>query len=217
MSFLAPLQSCLKPELNVEKEVKAEEKPKLKRPVHSNLAEVKIIEKKLQEPSKELNQEKSKVSKAINLNQSEKAARTFEKYGDKKTHEEKTDLYPNSLRKRDTQSIQSSPIKLDKSAIRKEDSQNVNAEQASTKSQGSSGSGLSNFKNEDSSKDNSQPLYEMGGHNVYKKGFEPDKPNIRPKEDDIIARQLRDAAISETDPKLKSKLWSEYERYRSNL
>lgn len=35
-----------------------------------------------------------------------------------------------------------------------------------------------------------------------------------PKDDDIIARQLREAAEKETDPELKEKLWEEYRKYR---
>jgi hypothetical protein len=34
------------------------------------------------------------------------------------------------------------------------------------------------------------------------------------KDDDIIARQLREAAMKETDPELKEKLWDEYRRYK---
>jgi len=33
--------------------------------------------------------------------------------------------------------------------------------------------------------------------------------------DDVIARQLREAAEKETDPELKKKLWDEYRRYKS--
>ena len=32
--------------------------------------------------------------------------------------------------------------------------------------------------------------------------------------DDIIARQIREAAISEKNPKLKEKLWEEYRKYK---
>ena len=34
------------------------------------------------------------------------------------------------------------------------------------------------------------------------------------KDDDIIARQLREAAMAEQDPVLREKLWAEYERYK---
>jgi hypothetical protein len=35
-------------------------------------------------------------------------------------------------------------------------------------------------------------------------------------DDDIVARQLREAAENETDPELKEKLWKEYEEYKRN-
>ena len=35
-------------------------------------------------------------------------------------------------------------------------------------------------------------------------------------DDDIVARQLREAAENETDPELKEKLWEEYEAYKKN-
>jgi hypothetical protein len=35
-------------------------------------------------------------------------------------------------------------------------------------------------------------------------------------DDDIVARQLREAAENETDPELKEKLWREYEEYKKN-
>ena len=35
-------------------------------------------------------------------------------------------------------------------------------------------------------------------------------------DDDIIARRLRKAAESETDPELKEKLWKEYRDYKEN-
>ena len=33
-------------------------------------------------------------------------------------------------------------------------------------------------------------------------------------DDDIVARQLREAAEKETDPELRAKLWKEYEDYK---
>ncbi len=41
----------------------------------------------------------------------------------------------------------------------------------------------------------------------------PDLPDA--KDDDIVARQLREAAMAEVDPILKEKLWEEYRRYTS--
>ena len=53
---------------------------------------------------------------------------------------------------------------------------------------------------------------------AYSQGFQPTQEETEPKkEDDIIAKQLKDAATKETDPNLRKKLWYEYERYKSNL
>lgn len=37
------------------------------------------------------------------------------------------------------------------------------------------------------------------------------------RDDDIVARQLREAAEKESDPELKEKLWKEYEQYKKNV
>ena len=41
----------------------------------------------------------------------------------------------------------------------------------------------------------------------------PDTPDAR--DDDVVARQIREAAEKETDPELKEELWKEYERYKA--
>ena len=38
-----------------------------------------------------------------------------------------------------------------------------------------------------------------------------------PQGDDIVAKQLREAAIAEADPELKDKLWEEYRRYKAGI
>ena len=43
------------------------------------------------------------------------------------------------------------------------------------------------------------------------------KDRYDPEDDDIVARQLREAAEKESDPELKEKLWKEYERYKKNV
>ena len=47
-------------------------------------------------------------------------------------------------------------------------------------------------------------------------GNESDRPSDIPdgSNDDVVARQLREAAENETDPELKAKLWEEYRRYK---
>ena len=46
---------------------------------------------------------------------------------------------------------------------------------------------------------------------------EPESPSFLEKDDDIVARQLREAAESEKDAELSEKLWQEYKRYKSGL
>jgi hypothetical protein len=36
-------------------------------------------------------------------------------------------------------------------------------------------------------------------------------------DDDIVARQLREAAMAEEDPELREKLWDEYRRYKASV
>jgi hypothetical protein len=47
-------------------------------------------------------------------------------------------------------------------------------------------------------------------------GNDSDRPTDIPdgSDDDVVARQLREAAEKETDPELKAKLWEEYRRYK---
>lgn len=42
-------------------------------------------------------------------------------------------------------------------------------------------------------------------------------PSIESGYDDIVARQLREAAEKETDPELKEKLWEEYRKYKESV
>ena len=35
-------------------------------------------------------------------------------------------------------------------------------------------------------------------------------------DDDIVARQLREAAQKETDPELRARLWEEYKKYKQS-
>ena len=43
----------------------------------------------------------------------------------------------------------------------------------------------------------------------------PDLPDAR--DDDVVARQIREAAMAEKNPELRAALWDEYERYVSGL
>jgi hypothetical protein len=46
---------------------------------------------------------------------------------------------------------------------------------------------------------------------------QPGKEELEIGDDDIVARQLREAAEKETDPELKKKLWEEYRKYKEGV
>jgi len=72
-------------------------------------------------------------------------------------------------------------------------------------------------KKVDEDKDDS----ELSAREISREGVEGSRnhPKNRydPKDDDIVARQLREAAEEETDPELRKKLWKEYEHYKKNI
>jgi hypothetical protein len=59
--------------------------------------------------------------------------------------------------------------------------------------------------------DRSQPGYKQ---NLPSSERQPEE--VSTQDDDIVARQLREAAEKETDPELKAKLWKEYEEYKKS-
>jgi len=46
---------------------------------------------------------------------------------------------------------------------------------------------------------------------------QPRRDELETRDDDIVARQLREAAEQETDPELKKKLWEEYRKYKEGV
>lgn len=82
--------------------------------------------------------------------------------------------------------------------------------------------------------ENDEGLIEVGVPDVIQQGNMPDGGELArvevegatppvpedipdPQGDDIVAQQLREAAIAESDPELRAKLWEEYKRYRAGL
>ena len=62
----------------------------------------------------------------------------------------------------------------------------------------------------------------QGGGGAGSAGTKGQGPSTVPKnipdgrDDDVIARQIREAAEKETDPELRDKLWKEYIEYKKN-
>ena len=81
-----------------------------------------------------------------------------------------------------------------------------------------SGSNLHISQTHDNPHEQKAQLSEYGKKSAYAQGFQPKQNDSKhKKEDDIISKQLKDAASREKDPNLRKKLWYEYERYKSNL
>ena len=55
-----------------------------------------------------------------------------------------------------------------------------------------------------------------GSHRSGEGSSRKDQRRVDYEDDDIVARQLREAAEKETDPELKEKLWKEYEEYKKS-
>jgi len=70
-------------------------------------------------------------------------------------------------------------------------------------------------KSEDDKDDSELTARDPSREGVEGSGNHP-KNRYDPKDDDIVARQLREAAEEETDPELRKKLWKEYEHYKKN-
>lgn len=95
---------------------------------------------------------------------------------------------------------------------------------------GASGNGIDGFKGLDEygdiaeqgseSYDNGTATQQPSGENAFPS--ENSNINIPPdlvnsKGDDVIARQLREAALKEKDPALREKLWDEYRKYKKGI
>ncbi len=61
------------------------------------------------------------------------------------------------------------------------------------------------------------PVEEGGAEQSDRRSSQPGKVELETGDDDVVARQLREAAEKETDPELKKKLWEEYRKYKEGV
>jgi hypothetical protein len=61
------------------------------------------------------------------------------------------------------------------------------------------------------------PVEEGGAEQTAGSSSQPGKVELETGDDDVVARQLREAAEKETDPELKKKLWEEYRKYKEGV
>ena len=55
------------------------------------------------------------------------------------------------------------------------------------------------------------------GHCSVKKRGAGDVREVVADDDDVVARQIREAAMKEKDPELREKLWDEYRKYTGSV
>jgi hypothetical protein len=83
---------------------------------------------------------------------------------------------------------------------------------------GSGGGSASGEESSPSGSEGDQSSGEAGGSGPGASGSEPVPPDVGDgADDDIVARQLREAATNEKDPELREKLWDEYRRYKASI
>ena len=216
--FILGIQSCLTEDLAVKKKVSVKPTPKIEEAIQRDLGEVRITEKKIDKLGNNPKIKEAITDNTINQRNLTKNTNgnSIENTGSaKKT--EKTQDQPGQTKSlinfRQPRSPKANSIS-DTEASSEAYNQKDNG-----KSRKPPGSGLSLNSNVTYSKQiqqNSQAEY--GEQSTYAKGFEPHKKTTTlKKEDDIIARQLKNAAKTEKDPILRKKLWDEYERYKKNL
>ncbi len=96
---------------------------------------------------------------------------------------------------------------------------NTSGSKSSGESQGNQDGGRPNNREKDSTKgrQGSETASKDGSGKGGKGPSSTDQRRREYENDDIVARQLREAAENETDPELKEKLWKEYEEYKKNM
>ena len=97
---------------------------------------------------------------------------------------------------------------LDVDSSGSESSQETDGQKETSESDGETGTTKDTADTETTSRDGSR----KGG----KGSSAGDRGRTDTEDDDIVARQLREAAENETDPELKEKLWKEYEEYKKS-
>ena len=214
-------QSCIPPKTIQKENVSLKRSPELKKAAQRDIAEVEIIMKKVN-PKKEKMEANSDTAR-----QSQFASDTKKDGDNNIKFNERTHNGNKEARKR----LNSMPFQnkittlptLPKSSRVQQttaSSKAANGVKNTNKSSKAdpSGSSLRINQTHDTPYNGKTHLSEYGKKSAYAQGFQPKLNDSKhKKEDDIISKQLKDAATRETDPNLREKLWYEYERYKSNL
>jgi len=112
------------------------------------------------------------------------------------------------------QRLRDKGIEIDTDSNSKTDESHQNSTEEAKKEKGALGDGKESRPKKD--KNDSTLTTQKKAREGVEGSQQHPRNRYDPKEDDIVARQLREAAEKESDPELREKLWKEYERYKQN-
>lgn len=215
------IQSCIPQKTLQKKDVSLQRAPELNRPAQKDIAEVEIFVKEVspKDRKKDVNSDKAK-QKQLTTNNRKSFETAFDIDGQKQNQNNKSSQNQNSLSSQKKITARSkSPL----SSQERQGSTSIKTAEESkrleTKPETENiGSSLQANQSDNYYHNKEINSSKYGKKSAYAQGFQPTQEETEPKkEDDIIAKQLKDAATKETDSNLRKKLWYEYERYKSNL
>ena len=213
-------QSCIPPKAIQKENILQKRFPELKKATQKDIAEVEILVKEVNPEEKELsaNSNKAKQLRFNNNDDNTDAPINFtkQKLNENKNAGENLNLMPFKKKIATSTAPPKASRKERAGASTKPEKDNqITKVQSETETSGSS---LLIDQTNDYPYKEIKNASEYGKKSAYAQGFQPKRgDNVHKKEDDIIAKQLKDAANRETDPNLREKLWYEYKRYKSNL
>lgn len=214
-------QSCIPPKTIQKENISLKRSPELKKASQQDIAEVEIIMKEVSPKKKKVgaNFETARKSQFASDSDTDRDAST--KFSEQRHNENKeTGKRLNSMplqKKINTLPTLPKPPRAQQTTASSKAKNGVKNTNQRYKAE-TSGSNLHISQTHDNPHEEKAQLSEYGKKSAYAQGFQPKQNDSKyKKEDDIISKQLKDAASREKDPNLRKKLWYEYERYNSNL
>tara|TARA_A100001011_G_scaffold398526_1_gene503319 strand:- start:3044 stop:3793 length:750 start_codon:yes stop_codon:yes gene_type:complete len=214
-------QSCVPPKAIEKKNILQKRLPELKKATQKDIAEVEILVKEVNRQDKKPSANSSKAKQLRFTNNNDDNADAPFNFTEQKPNENKNAGENQNLMPFQKKIVASTAPPKASGKERAGASTKSEKGKKNTKIQSeteTSGSNLLIDQTRDYPYTEKTNASEYGKKSAYAQGFQPKQgDNVHKKEDDIIAKQLKDAAIRETDPSLREKLWYEYKRYKSNL
>lgn len=215
------IQSCIPQKAIQKNNASLKRPPELNRAAQKDIAEVEIFVKEVGPKDKKNDLNSDKIERMKSTTNNSKSFETSfqtnrQKHNQNNSYSQNRNSAPNQKKTTATPKLSKSPQKKQNPTSMKTIRE---GNQIETQSGAENiGSSLQANQSDNYSYNEEINSTKYGKSSTYAQGFQPAQENNEPKkEDDIIAKQLKDAATKEADPNLRKKLWYEYERYKSNL